>query len=265
MGIKFQAGPIERVAIPKDNGKNRSYAFITYKYQVSVPYAMSVFSGTKLFNRDLRLNNRQMNRNNDGNSANTNAAHSNNNNGNNQNRGGGQGPMEPRPLLAGNAPLPHQFQMPTNPFGNAALRGLTMNPMLNNLMPPPSMPRMEFPANQQFDIQALLQFGSQMMLGNNGLDLSNMSNSSADDSGHRHQSKIMHRHENRTHNQNANYARDSDRRNDRRRNRSRSRSRERQNDSNWMRNRGGGGGGRDNRKNDRHDRDRRGSDKNRRR
>lgn len=252
---------MERVAIPKDNGKNRSYAFITYKYQVSVPYALSVFSGTKLFNRELRLNNRQMNRNNDNNNAGA------NNSNNIQNRGG-QGPMEPRPLLP-NAPLPHQFQMQQNPFANATLRGLAMNPMNSNLMPPPSMlpmmPRMEFPANPQLDFQALLQFGSQMMLGNNGLDVNNMGSNAADDTGRRHQSKMMHRHENRTHNQNTNYSsRDKDRRNDRsRRDRSRSRSRERKNDNNWIRNRGGGG--RDNRKNDR-DRDRRGgNDKNRRR
>lgn len=199
-----------------------------------------------------------MNRNNDNNTAATTSTT--NNKGNNQNRG--QAPMEPRPLLP-NAPLPHQFQM-QNPFGSAALRGnnfgpgSSMNPM-NNLMPPPMMPRMEFPANQQLDFQQLLQLSSQMILGNNGLDINNMGNNT--DDLHRHQSKITRRHENRTHNQNANYSRDKDHRNDRRRDRSRSRSRERQNDNNWIRNRG-----RDNnRKNDRNDRDHRGNNKNRRR
>lgn len=238
--IYIQAGPLERVSIPKDNGKNRSYAFITYRYQVSVPYALSVFSGTKMFNRELRLNNRNMNRTNDNTGINMNIK------GHSQNRG--QAPMEPRPLLP-NAPLTHQFQM-QNPFGNAALRGgnnflagASMNPM-NNLMPPMApMPRMDFSGNQPFDIQSLLQFGGQMQLmGNN--DFGSANNSGNPNDGHRHQSKIMHRHENRSHNQNQNYSRD-DRRNDRRRDRSRSRSRERKNDD-WMRNRG--------RKNDRHDR-----------
>lgn len=201
-----------------------------------------------------------MNRNNDNNAAATTSFA--NNKGNNQNRG--QAPMEPRPLLP-NTPLPHQFQM-QNPFGNSALRGnnfapgLSMNPM-NNLMPPPmAMPRMDFPANQQLDFQSLLQLGTQMMLGNNGLDVNIMGQNSTDDS-HGHQSKMTRRQENRTHNQNTNYSRDKDRRNDRRRDRSRSRSRERQND-NWIRNRG-----RDNnRKNDRNDRgDNRGNNKNRRR
>lgn len=248
------------------------YGFVTYKYQVSVPYALSVFSGTKLFNRELRLNNRQMNRNNDNNNSNAIASGANNNNNRNSQNRGGQGPMEPRPILPNAPMLPHQFQMQQqqNPFGSAALRGLATGSMNNSMMPPPSMvPRMEFPANPQLDFQTLLQLGSQMMLGVNGLDM-NMGNNSADDTGRRHQSKMMHRHENRSHNQNANYSRDKDRRNDRRRDRSRSRSRERQNnDNNWIRNRGGGSGGggggsgRDNRKNDRQDR--RGSDKNRRR
>lgn len=256
----FQAGPIERVAIPKDNGKNRMYGFVTYKYQVSVPYALSVFSGTKLFNRELRLNNRHMNRLNENSNALAFTAPNSNNNRNNQNRGGA---MEPRPILP-NAPLPHQFQMQQqNPFGNAALRGMSMNSMNNSMMPPPMMPRMELSAIPQLDIQTLLQLGSNMMLGNNGLDMNMMGNNSADDSGRRHQSKMMHRHENRSHNQNSNYSRDKDRRNDRRRDRSRSRSRERQNNDNWIRNRGGGGGG--GKKNDRNDRDRRGNDKNRRR
>lgn len=40
----LQADPLERVAIPKDNEKIRFYALITYKYQASVPYALSVMT-----------------------------------------------------------------------------------------------------------------------------------------------------------------------------------------------------------------------------
>lgn len=58
----FQAGPLERVSIPKEkDGTQRSYGFITFKHQESVPYAIGIFAGTKLFNRDLRLNNRALN------------------------------------------------------------------------------------------------------------------------------------------------------------------------------------------------------------
>lgn len=189
-----------------------------------------------------------MNRSNDNTGANI------NNKGNNQSRG--QAPMEPRPLLT-NTPLPHQFQM-QNLYGNATLRGgnsflpgLPVNAM-NNLLPPQMMPmpRMEFPTNQPFDFQSLLQFGQQMqLLGNNDFDgnLGNNSGNSNSDS-HRNQSKMMHRHENRSHNQNQNYSRDKDRRNDRRRDRSRSRERSRPKDD-WMRNRGN-----DNRRNERNDR-----------
>lgn len=58
----LQAGPIERVSIPKEkDGSQRSYGFITYKHQPSVPFALAIYSGTKLFNRDLRMNNRNAN------------------------------------------------------------------------------------------------------------------------------------------------------------------------------------------------------------
>lgn len=237
------------MSIPKEpDGRNRPYGFVTYKHQVSVPYALSVFSGTKLFNRELRLNNRSGNKNN-----------TNNNNGNNQIRG--QGPMEPKPICQ-NVSTTHQFQL-QNPFGNSALRapynnmafGQAMNPM-NNMMPTMLPQKMEFPQTPQLDYQQLLQLSAQMFSGVNDLNLNNLGNDNNE--SHKHQSKMMHRHENRSHTQNSNYSRDRDRRNDRRRDRSRSRDRDR-NNTDWMRNSRGG------RDNDRRDKNRGRNDNNRRR
>uniref|UniRef100_A0A1B6KV82 RRM domain-containing protein n=1 Tax=Graphocephala atropunctata TaxID=36148 RepID=A0A1B6KV82_9HEMI len=54
-----QAGPVERVLRPKDqNRRPKSFAFITYKHDCSVPYALELFKWTKLFNRNLNLNSR---------------------------------------------------------------------------------------------------------------------------------------------------------------------------------------------------------------
>lgn len=235
------------MSIPKDNGKNRQYGFVTYKHQVSVPYAMSIFAGTKLFNRELRLNNRCMNKNNNNNS----------NDFINQTRGSSDFGNIPQPILP-NIPQTHQFQL-QNPHGNAALRGNNGNALgmsnalnvnqSNNMMPMASNTPLQFPPNSQLDFQTLLAYSAQMISAANGLGSNNMGADNND--MHKHQSKIMHRHENRSHNQNSNYSRD--RRNERRRSRSRSRDR-----NEWIRNRGG----RD-RDNDR--RDRRGNDNNRRR
>lgn len=243
------------MSIPKDNGKNRQYGFVTYKYQSSVPYALAVFAGTKLFNRDLRLNNRCVNKNN------------NNNNNNNTDNNQARVPVAsdfaniPPPVLP-NIPQTHQFQLqnPTNPFSNAALRGnngFGMNKgsapnQMKNMLPTTSNAPMQLPPNTQLDFQTLLAYSAQMLASSNGLGSNGMGTSNNDT--HKHQSKIMHRHENRSHNQNSNYSRD--RRNDRRRSRSRSHERDR---NEWIRNRG-----RDNnpdRRNHRGDNNRRRNDK----
>lgn len=58
----LQAGPLERVKIPKErDGRFRSYAFVTFKHEVSVPYAITLLSGTKLHGRHLRLQSRSGN------------------------------------------------------------------------------------------------------------------------------------------------------------------------------------------------------------
>ncbi|XP_043487846.1 RNA-binding protein 7 [Polistes fuscatus] len=55
----LQGGPIQRVAIPKDrDGKQRTYGFITYKHISSVSYALVLFNGTKLFNRQINMKTR---------------------------------------------------------------------------------------------------------------------------------------------------------------------------------------------------------------
>ncbi|XP_047530728.1 RNA-binding protein 7 [Vanessa atalanta] len=52
----LQAGPLEKVKMPRDrDGRHRSFAFITYCHEVSVPYAISLFRGTALFHRTLTL------------------------------------------------------------------------------------------------------------------------------------------------------------------------------------------------------------------
>lgn len=53
----FQAGPVESVRRPKDsNGRPKAFAFIVYKHECSVPYALELFRGTKLYNSLLFLN-----------------------------------------------------------------------------------------------------------------------------------------------------------------------------------------------------------------
>ncbi|CAK1549438.1 unnamed protein product [Leptosia nina] len=52
----LQAGPLEKVRIPRDrDGRQRNFAFITYRHEVSVPYALNLFSGTALYNRTLSI------------------------------------------------------------------------------------------------------------------------------------------------------------------------------------------------------------------
>lgn len=53
----FQAGPVESTRRPKDaNGRPKSFAFIVYKHECSVPYALELFKGTKLYNCLIHLN-----------------------------------------------------------------------------------------------------------------------------------------------------------------------------------------------------------------
>lgn len=47
---------MEKVHIPKDkDGRQRTFGFITYAHHASVAYALSIFSGTRLFNREISL------------------------------------------------------------------------------------------------------------------------------------------------------------------------------------------------------------------
>lgn len=51
-----QAGPLEGVSIPKDKeGNKRNFGFVTFKHEVSVPYAVALMRGVSLFGKHLRL------------------------------------------------------------------------------------------------------------------------------------------------------------------------------------------------------------------
>lgn len=50
---------MERVHIPKDReGIQRTYGFVTFKHECSVPYSLALFEETTLFNKPLRLRSR---------------------------------------------------------------------------------------------------------------------------------------------------------------------------------------------------------------
>lgn len=50
---------MEKVRIPKDrDGRQRSFGFVTFKHECSVPYSIALFEGTSLFNRILILQSR---------------------------------------------------------------------------------------------------------------------------------------------------------------------------------------------------------------
>ncbi|XP_070172380.1 RNA-binding protein 7 [Polyergus mexicanus] len=52
----LQGGPVQKITIPKDrDGKQRTFAFITYKHIHSVEYALRLFDGTELYNRTLNM------------------------------------------------------------------------------------------------------------------------------------------------------------------------------------------------------------------
>ncbi|XP_036049266.1 RNA-binding protein 7 isoform X1 [Onychomys torridus] len=51
-----QAGPVIKVKIPKDkDGKLKQFAFVNFKHEVSVPYAMNLLNGIKLFGRPIKI------------------------------------------------------------------------------------------------------------------------------------------------------------------------------------------------------------------
>eukprot|EP00069_Balaena_mysticetus_P002027 bmy_00676T0 len=51
-----QAGPVIKVKIPKDeDGKPKQFAFVNFKREVSVPYAMNLLNGIKLFGRPIKI------------------------------------------------------------------------------------------------------------------------------------------------------------------------------------------------------------------
>lgn len=53
---------MQKISIPKRDGKQCPFAFVTFKHKLSVEYALSLFDGTKLFNRVLTLKERNGNK-----------------------------------------------------------------------------------------------------------------------------------------------------------------------------------------------------------
>lgn len=52
----LQAGPIQKVHIPKDNnGKSRLFGFVTYKHRSCPQYAQRLFHGLTLFGRTVDI------------------------------------------------------------------------------------------------------------------------------------------------------------------------------------------------------------------
>uniref|UniRef100_A0A673INV7 RNA-binding protein 7-like n=1 Tax=Sinocyclocheilus rhinocerous TaxID=307959 RepID=A0A673INV7_9TELE len=52
----LQAGPLIKVKIPKDNdGKSKQFAFVNFKHEVSVPYALNLLNGVRLYGRQLNI------------------------------------------------------------------------------------------------------------------------------------------------------------------------------------------------------------------
>lgn len=50
---------MESVRRPRDpNGRPKTFAFIVYQHECSIPYALEIFRGTKLFNRIININSR---------------------------------------------------------------------------------------------------------------------------------------------------------------------------------------------------------------
>ncbi|KAI8126501.1 RNA-binding protein 7 [Lucilia cuprina] len=54
--VFLQAGPIESARIPKDqNGRQRTFGFITYVHKCTLPYAMQLYQGLSLYRKTLTL------------------------------------------------------------------------------------------------------------------------------------------------------------------------------------------------------------------
>ncbi|NP_001006318.2 RNA-binding protein 7 [Gallus gallus] len=51
-----QAGPVIKVKIPKDkDGKQKQFAFVSFKHEESVPYGMNLLNGIKLYGRPINI------------------------------------------------------------------------------------------------------------------------------------------------------------------------------------------------------------------
>ena len=59
MCLSWQAGPLNKAVRVKDkDGSLKNYAFVEFCHKESVPYAIDIMDGIKLFGHHLRLKNR---------------------------------------------------------------------------------------------------------------------------------------------------------------------------------------------------------------
>ena len=56
----LNAGPLERIVIPKDREtkKPKNFAFIVFQHQESTQFAYDLLNGTELFRQNIRLQNK---------------------------------------------------------------------------------------------------------------------------------------------------------------------------------------------------------------
>lgn len=51
----LQAGPLEKVTIPVKDGRPQKFGFVTFKHECSVPYAIQLLDGIRVWGNPLRL------------------------------------------------------------------------------------------------------------------------------------------------------------------------------------------------------------------
>lgn len=58
----IQAGPLQYIRHPKDKttGKKKNFAFVCYRHECSVPYAIALLNEIRLFGRNIRVQSRQL-------------------------------------------------------------------------------------------------------------------------------------------------------------------------------------------------------------
>jgi RNA recognition motif-containing protein len=154
--LNFQGGPLEDVKIIKEpsTGRPRGFGFITYSHKCSLPYAMQLFSGTKLYDRELNV------RHTHGNSGGTN---------NTTNSSSRDSPQHKTNVA--NFPNPYAIASSLQGFGHSHASNSQMLPdqMLAAPMGQLVQPNFGLLTNPMLDPALLEQLGSQLLLTNTNL------------------------------------------------------------------------------------------------